>query len=69
MRSSRVFNYKFSGMVNGGFGESHVNYCCTINILGILKKGLKKREREIRSTLEKIAEDACKENFQEEVAS
>lgn len=56
-----------AGMINGGFGESHVNsLLAVLNIPGISKRGLKEREREIGSTLDKMAEDSCREYLQEE---
>lgn len=51
---SRVLNYKFTGMINGGFGESHVNsYLAVLNIPGISKRGFKEREKEIGTHLKK----------------
>lgn len=57
----------FPGMINGGFGEAHVNsLLAVLNIPGISKRGLKEREREIGSTLDQMAEDSCRESFQRE---
>lgn len=61
-------NSKFAtGMINGGFGESLVNsLLAVLNIPGISKSGLKEREREIGSTLDKMAEKSCREYLKEE---
>lgn len=57
----------FSGMINGGFGEPLVNsLLAVLNIPGLSKRSLKEREREIGSTLDKMAEDSCREYLQEE---
>lgn len=54
-------------MINGGFGESLVNsLLAVLNIPGISKSGLKEREREIGSTLDKMAENSCREYLKEE---
>lgn len=54
-------------MINGGFGESLVNsLLAVLNIPGISKSGLKERESEIGSTLDKMAENSCREYLKEE---
>lgn len=54
-------------MINGGFGEPLVNsLLAVLNIPGLSKRSLKEREREIGSTLDKMAEDSCREYLQEE---
>ncbi|XP_062590039.1 uncharacterized protein LOC134251653 [Saccostrea cucullata] len=56
------------GMINGGFGESHLNaFLAVLNIPGISKGGLKEREREVGSTLSKMAEESCRTSLLEEV--
>lgn len=55
-------------MINGGFGESHLNaFLAVLNIPGISKGGLKEREREVGSTLSKMAEESCRTSLLEEV--
>lgn len=54
-------------MINGGVGEPLVNsLLAVLNIPGLSKRSLKEREREIGSTLDKMAEDSCREYLQEE---
>ena len=53
-------------MVNGGYGETHVNsLLAALNIPGISDKSLKKREREVGEILE--AGQSCIEVLQEEL--
>jgi hypothetical protein len=55
-------------MINGGFGETHLNaFLAVLNIPGISKQGLKEREREVGSTLQKMAEESCENCLMEEV--
>lgn len=55
-------------MINGGFGETHVNcILASLNILGISKKSLKNREREVGVNLEEMAEESCQKQLQDEI--
>lgn len=55
-------------MINGGFGETHVNsFLASLNIPGISKKSLKNREREVGVHLEELAEDSCQKQLQDEI--
>ena len=55
-------------MINGGFGETHLNaLLAVLNIPGISKRGLKEREREVGNTLSKMADESCQKNLLEEV--
>lgn len=56
-------------MINGGFGESHINtLLAVLNIPGICYKNLKEREREVGQKLEVMANASCKRNLANEVA-
>lgn len=56
-------------MINGGFGESHINtLLAVLNIPGICHKNLKEREREVGQKLEVMANASCKRNLANEVA-
>lgn len=56
-------------MINGGFGESHINtLLAVLNIPGICLKNLKEREREVGQKLEVMANASCKRNLANEVA-
>lgn len=58
-----------AGMINGGFGESHINtLLAVLNIPGICHKNLKEREREVGQKLEVMANASCKRNLANEVA-
>ena len=55
-------------MINGGFGETHVNYfLASLNIPGISKKSLKNREREVGVHLEELAKESCQKQLQDEI--
>ncbi|XP_055999332.1 uncharacterized protein LOC125677071 [Ostrea edulis] len=57
-----------AGMVNGGYGTTHVNaLLAALNIPGITDKSLKKREREVGEHLEEMAGQSCNEILQEEM--
>ncbi|KAK3090923.1 hypothetical protein FSP39_015740 [Pinctada imbricata] len=57
-----------AGMVNGGFGESHVNsLLAALNIPGICRKSLKDREREIATELVNMAQESCNQSLKDEV--
>lgn len=56
-------------MINGGFGESHVNgFLSSLNIPTITQSTLKSREREITPHLHKMAEDSCNKHLREEIS-
>lgn len=58
-----------AGMINGGFGESHVNgFLSSLNIPTITQSTLKSREREITPHLHKMAEDSCNKHLREEIS-
>ena len=55
-------------MINGGFGETHLNaLLAVLNIPGISKRGLKEKEREVGNNLSKMADESCQKNLLEEV--
>lgn len=55
-------------MINGGFGETHLNaLLAVLNIPGISKRRLKEREREVGDSLSKMADESCLKNLIEEV--
>ena len=55
-------------MINGGFGEPHVNSILTSqNIPSISKKSLKNRECEVGVHLEEMAEESCQKQLQDEI--
>ena len=54
-------------MINGGFGETHVNALLSaLNIPGITQKSLKNREREVSQHIEDMAVQSCTKNLKEE---
>lgn len=57
------------GMVNGGYGEIHVNtLLAALNIPCVSQKTLKNREREVNGQqLREIAEETCQKSLQEEI--
>lgn len=56
-------------MLNGGFGESHVNnFLSALNIPSICQKSLKEREREVGKKMIEIADSSCKKSLEEEVS-
>lgn len=56
------------GMLNTGIGETHLNNLLSVlNVPGISKKTLKKREREVGKNVEAIAKECCEEALQEEI--
>lgn len=57
-----------AGMINGGFGETHINsILAALNILSITKKALKKRGREVGHQLNSMAEESCKKQLNKEL--
>ncbi|XP_062603151.1 uncharacterized protein LOC134264915 [Saccostrea cucullata] len=57
-----------AGMLNGGYGITHVNaLLAALNIPGITNKSLKSREREVGKHLEEMAGQSCNEVLQEEM--
>lgn len=57
-----------AGMVNGGFGETHINsILAALNIPSITQKALKKREREVGHQLNSMAEESCKKQLNKEL--
>ena len=55
-------------MINGGFGETHLNaLLAVLNIPGISKRGLKEKEREVGNNLSKMADESSQKNLLEEV--
>lgn len=55
-------------MINGGFGEIHVNnMLAALNIPTITQKSLKNREREVGTHLNDMAEESCQTHLQEEL--
>ncbi len=58
----------FLAMIHTGLGPEQVGYFfTTMNIPPITAKALKKREREIGTSIEKKAEETCKQAVQEEI--
>jgi hypothetical protein len=58
----------FVGMINGGFGEQHVNcMLASLNIPTITQKSLKNREREVGVHLTDLAKESCQAHLQEEL--
>ena len=52
-------------MINGGFGETHVNsILALLNIPCITKKSLKNREREVDFHLKDMAAESCQKQLQ-----
>lgn len=55
-------------MVNGGYGERHVNsFLDALNIPCISQRALKGREREVGQQLEQMADETCQKYLQEEI--
>lgn len=55
-------------MINGGFGETHINsILAAMNIPSITKKELKKRKREVGHQLNSMAEESCKKQLNQEL--
>ncbi|XP_069109309.1 uncharacterized protein [Argopecten irradians] len=56
-----------AGMINGGFGETHVSsLLAALNIPSITHRNLKSREREVGAHLQLMAEESCKKHLEEE---
>ncbi|XP_062611418.1 uncharacterized protein LOC134273245 [Saccostrea cucullata] len=57
-----------AGMLNEGFGETHVNsLLAALNIPSVSRKTLKNREREVGQQLGQMAEETCNKSLQEEM--
>ncbi|XP_061175979.1 uncharacterized protein LOC133184928 [Saccostrea echinata] len=57
-----------AGMLNGGYGITHVNaLLAALNIPGITNRSLKSREREVGEHLEEMAGQSCNKVLQEEM--